>query len=156
MAGSGNNLRSEQVTAYYSTTAPSASTYTALNTFASASAQLGEVMDLTPPSQVRGTYTRSPMGSDLDTPVPGRLELGELTFSVYLDNSNTSHAAILDDTKSVDRHWAIRMNTGTTSQTIMYFTGFITDAHITTPNDGLVMLEVTVAVTNELVTVDQS
>ena len=155
MAASGLGAVGTDVT-LYRTTVIATKNETAIEAGAVSANQVDELASLTPPSVVRGTYTRSAMGSENNIPVPGRIDLGEITFSVYFDASNTGHSGLISNDKSTQQTYIIRVSTGSSATTYYAFDGFITSTNLTTPADEQVMLDVTVALTTVVTVVDDS
>ena len=130
---------------------------TTIETALTASNLVGNVEAITPPVETRETYDRMPLGSDNTIPIPGRISLGELSFSIYFDASNAMHTAIRDDDKRTIRSYIFTLNEpGSVDATYCHVQGFVTVANIEELADNQIMANVTVMLTDNATWVDNS
>ena len=148
MAAAGQNASGQSITLHSSAQITS-KTETNIEAARTSANLIGEVADLTLPTKTRGVYTRMPYGAESDTPVPGRVSFGELSFSVYSDNSNTKQVAIRDDNQETIQSYIVTLSTGSSANSYFVWDGFITTVGHTTPADDLAMLDITVQTTAE-------
>ena len=119
---------------------------------------IGSVEALTPPVVTRETYDRMALGTDNTVPIPGRISLGEMSFSVYFDASNSVHTALRDHDKSTQNTWIFTITDPDTANDRTYcaLDGFVTQANIEELSDNQIMLNVVVACTTDGTWVDNS
>jgi len=146
------------VTLHRVATAISAPTETNIEAAAIASNLIGNVESITPPVVTRETYDRMELGEDNTVPIPGRISLGEMNFSVYFDASNTVHTALRDEDKRTIRSFIYTLQdpASADNRTYCVVNGFVTNADIEELADNQVMLNVVVKVTATPVWVDNT
>ena len=155
MAAAGDKLTGVGVT-FYRSALINSKTEANLETAIVDGNLIDDLATLTPATQTRGTYSKTVMGDDKNIPIAGRLDLGEIGFSVYFDASNSGHTALHADDKETEMTYIIVTETGTEAKTYYAFDAFVTVANLTTPVDEQVLLEVTAMLTTEVTTVDNA
>ena len=131
---------------------------TSIEAAAVAAALVGNLESLTAPNPTREMYDRKLLNTYSNLPVPGRISLGQLEFSLFFDASNVLHVAIRDDDKRTALSYIITLNQPGTAanKTFCHVAGIVSESSVTEFSDSQIMLNCVVMCTTDLTWVDNS